>query len=996
MGFHLIIDRREDKWSSVKAVLMKISIFFPGVINVAYVLRPAGFFQKAISEVSNKLFKEEFRFRVEVCSCLEELHEFIDKSQLTSDLGGDLKYSHIEWIQQRISLEKFSMMTQEISVSLDQFMRQIHETMFPNSAEATERLLQVQGEKYNILKEDIMGTTKHGYELLQSIREPGGKHIDRIGNVSAVERLLVQLEETEKRFDEFWNAHSTKLIQCLKLRRFEQDFRELQSNFDAHLRVIEEMIEVGETVSHVDELIQQAQEFQHSCRSDIERADIVINLGKKLLVKSSTVPHECVEPKCTELNRVRTALHDKITKRLETLHKWRELMEQVERANQWCAKGVELLTSQHIEKCSSSLELAEQSLHEIQDFKQSKATEFQSCLQESSTLESKPLVKQVLKRINDVSLMCDKRITTLQKLCVKPLRPVQTVIPEPAVPIQPSGGAPHYPIRTRPVRKKSTSKEMGHERKQRPQSGECSAEYWGSVQTEYSSDSEISTRTYNSSSSSSQTSEPSKKAYKVQQDHVISELLETERVYVNEIGSILKGYRDEILSVNLNPLVPQILQTKCDILFGNLDELHTFHKDVFLKDLENCISTTELVAMCFVEKKDTFFKLYSFYCQNIPRSEQLRENLGEANSFLQVCQQKLGHKLPLAAYLLKPVQRITKYQLLLKDLLRTSQSDSCSKELKEALDCMLIVLKCVNDSMLQIAITGFPMDLTKQGELLLHGSFSVWTDSKKDIRLRLKTQQRHIFLYHNVMLFCKEATKGSHSKTTYHYKHDLKMSEIGLTESVKGDPRKFEVWLQGRQEVHTIMAATMEQKQIWVAEIKRVLLNQLQELKGEKIKEYSAMNHKMLRQVSSWETSVQNSQNVALRTMSCEGSFCNNAVGTSGSHSVSSSEKEDQEGLDLGLSSSEYSNSEEEDGDKNQPPSGRYVVLADYCAVGHSQVSMKEGETVELLKVGCAGWWFVKLIGSGVDGWAPAAYLESLGRKSKCSNHSREKINGNE
>lgn len=44
------------------------------------------------------------------------------------------------------------------------------------------------------------------------------------------------------------------------------------------------MIEVGETVSHVDELIQQAQEFQHSCRSDIERADIVINLGKALYI----------------------------------------------------------------------------------------------------------------------------------------------------------------------------------------------------------------------------------------------------------------------------------------------------------------------------------------------------------------------------------------------------------------------------------------------------------------------------------------------------------------------------------------------------------------------------------------------------------------------------------------------------------------------------------------------------------------------------------------
>ena len=48
------------------------------------------------------------------------------------------------------------------------------------------------------------------------------------------------------------------------------------------------------------------------------------------------------------------------------------------------------------------------------------------------------------------------------------------------------------------------------------------------------------------------------------------------------------------------------------------------------------------------------------------RSEQLREAIGEKNLFFQACQLKLGHKLPLAAYLLKPVQRITKYQLLLK------------------------------------------------------------------------------------------------------------------------------------------------------------------------------------------------------------------------------------------------------------------------------------------------------------------------------------------
>lgn len=151
---------------------------------------------------------------------------------------------------------------------------------------------------------------------------------------------------------------------------------------------------------------------------------------------------------------------------------------------------------------------------------------------------------------------------------------------------------------------------------------------------------------------------------------------------------------------------------------------------------------------------------------------------------------------------------------------------------------MLIVLKCVNDSMHQIAITGFPADLTQQGELLLQDSFQVWTESKKDIRLRLKTQQRHIFLYQKAMLFCKQASKTGHTKSTYQFKHYVKMSQIGLTESVRGDARRFEVWLQGRQEVHTIQATTVESKNKWVSEIKKVLLNQLEELKDEKIKQY--------------------------------------------------------------------------------------------------------------------------------------------------------------
>jgi hypothetical protein len=45
-------------------------------------------------------------------------------------------------------------------------------------------------------------------------------------------------------------------------------------------------------------------------------------------------------------------------------------------------------------------------------------------------------ILQVLQRIDDVSMMCEKRMTNLKRLTLKLPRPVQTVTPEPAVPLQ--------------------------------------------------------------------------------------------------------------------------------------------------------------------------------------------------------------------------------------------------------------------------------------------------------------------------------------------------------------------------------------------------------------------------------------------------------------------------------------------------------------------------------------------------------------------------------
>ena len=79
-----------------------------------------------------------------------------------------------------------------------------------------------------------------GLRILRLVLESGGEGVDRRPleteptprvahplRACPVRRLLAQLNETEAAFDEFWAKHQQKLQQCLQLRHFEQNFREV-------------------------------------------------------------------------------------------------------------------------------------------------------------------------------------------------------------------------------------------------------------------------------------------------------------------------------------------------------------------------------------------------------------------------------------------------------------------------------------------------------------------------------------------------------------------------------------------------------------------------------------------------------------------------------------------------------------------------------------------------------------------------------------------------
>uniref|UniRef100_A0A8D2L7K2 MCF.2 cell line derived transforming sequence-like 2 n=1 Tax=Varanus komodoensis TaxID=61221 RepID=A0A8D2L7K2_VARKO len=737
IGFIIIIDRRRDKWSAVKASLTRIGAF-PGNLQLVFVLRPSRFIQRAIADIGIKLYRDDFKMKVPIImlNSVSDLHGYIDKSQLTRELGGTLEYGHSQWIHHRTAIENFAMTVKTTAQMLQTFGTDLAETELPNDVPCTEELLSSHTEQHKKLKDELRLAVKQGATLLTCIREPVTRSAtSKLRQVYAslgqmpcsdcLNRLLAQLDETERAFDQFWSKHQLKLEQCLQLRHFEQDFREVSS--------FAGFTDIGDSVTRVKHILKERKQLEERGQEPLEKAQSLALHGDQL-IQNNHYAIDSIRPKCVELRRICDDFANETKKKYDILGKSLELHKQLDKASQWCEAGIYLLASQAVDKCQTQ-EGAETALCDIERFLETakdhqllNAKEFYNQFDMILTPEIKVRMSEVLQKLEDVQEMFEKRQVSLKKLSAKQTRPVQPVAPHPES--SPKRASP------KSIRPATLGKEIRYSRT----------------------------------------------------DKLINKLENPDLIH----------------------LVPTAISNKKEILFGNLSEIYEFHNRIFLKELENCIENPELLGRCFLKRKEDL-QIYEKYCQNKPRSEALWRQCGDS-LFFQECQRKLDHKLSLDAYLLKPVQRITKYQLLLKEMLKCSKNSEGTAELEEALATVLDIIKSANDSMHQIAITGYEGDVHELGKLLLQGSFNVWTDHKKGHNkvkdlARFKPMQRHLFLYAKILLFCKkreENTDGHEKSPSYSFKNSLKMSTVGITENVKGDNKKFEIWYNGREEVYII------------------------------------------------------------------------------------------------------------------------------------------------------------------------------------------------
>ncbi|CAL1542994.1 unnamed protein product, partial [Lymnaea stagnalis] len=997
------------------------------------------FFQRAFADLRSKFVKEELEFKVVLCDAPKDIEDYVDLPQLTTDVGGELDFDASEWTEHRSAVEKFSKNTAEISTTLSAVVKKMEERELPNDVTGTEAIIGVCMAERKELLEDIDSATAHGETLLKCIKgENSSTPLTKLCHVLELERLLVQLDESRTGFGEFWHRHEAKLKQCLVVRKFEEEFKLIQFTMERRIETLEsKMEELGNSMKDVEDLIKNFDDLEIDSQKDLDQTERMRSRGQQLMMDEHYAV-DSIRPKCVELQRMCEQYKELLRKRREMLTKSHDLHDRLDRANKWCTNGVDLLASQPIDKLQTS-QGAQSALQEIERFlrtsrelKLNNPKEFRQLFESMMTAETRATVQQILKRMEDVQGMCEKRKESLRVIIDPRPRPVQHVNPEPAVP-HPAPGYPQREMRenlgTKPPIDEVDGFFQGHKRgtsdgkkpvvsleksvRYRPElqsgnsarrtsnnSSDVSSPVVTTVVRSASDVSSMSTAdTQRSSlSSASMSSFPETEGLQAKRSHVMNELIETEEAYVNELNQILQGYYNKMEDRSYQMNIPPALIGQRNVLFGNLQQIYNFHKDVFLHELKACQDCPSRVGKCFVNRKEEF-QMYSIYCQNKPKSEALRVMVGDSNAFFKECQRQLGHRLPLGAYLLKPIQRITKYQLLLKEMLRSTGNDGpeLALALKEALDTMLSVLTYLNDSMHQVSITGYGENISDLGRLLMHGSFRVWTEHKHErIRdIRLRPMQRHVFLYQRALLLCKKKDEhhGNNDQPTYTFKNKLNLSHVGLTETIKGDKRKFELWLRGREEVYIIQAPDLPTKDVWVKEIKRVLMTQFDHFKAAKKGGTQTVLSDMTptSQLSSdssdysldnWrspEPDRRSTVPIGLEMISPL------VTPTSPPYQNDRLEDEDEYDDERGWSSGEFSNTDDEAVEPYIPkiePSYKehFISLGDYSVIDPTELGLLEGDEVEIMRVGTNGWWFARHLRTNQEGWVPSTYLEPISR----------------
>ncbi|XP_001495203.2 FYVE, RhoGEF and PH domain-containing protein 2 isoform X1 [Equus przewalskii] len=250
-----------------------------------------------------------------------------------------------------------------------------------------------------------------------------------------------------------------------------------------------------------------------------------------------------------------------------------------------------------------------------------------------------------------------------------------------------------------------------------------------------------------------------------EEKRIVQELLETEKAYVARLHLLDQVFFQELLKeARSGKAFPEDVVR---LIFSNISSIYQFHSQFFLPELQRRLddwSATPRIGDV-IQKLAPFLKMYSEYVKNFERAAELLATWTDKSAPFQevitrIQSSEASGSLTLQHHMLEPVQRIPRYELLLKEYVQKLPAQAPDRaDAQKALDMIFSAAQHSNAAITEMERLqdlwevyqrlGLEDDIVDPSNALLREGPVL----KISFR-RSDPMERYLFLFNNMLLYC--------------------------------------------------------------------------------------------------------------------------------------------------------------------------------------------------------------------------------------------------
>jgi len=269
-------------------------------------------------------------------------------------------------------------------------------------------------------------------------------------------------------------------------------------------------------------------------------------------------------------------------------------------------------------------------------------------------------------------------------------------------------------------------------------------------------------------------------------------------------------------------------------IFSNIEQIFAVHSELLTQMdilLEQGIEQSKLdsiltsIGKTFAEMCE-HFKVYAEYCCNSPKATETLSQCSKNPAYIayEDLTRKSTGKLRLDAFIAKPVQRICKYPLFFKYLLKnTKPEDGCSEVLKKAYNSLEAVATYINDYKREKEnaqkLKAIQKILKKYKKKIEVPSRFFYKESvMTKLKPNGKKQIRRVFLFNDMVMYVREK-----SSTNLEYRGSITLSKAMLRIHPTLQ-HTFQMRTTEREKkIYTFVCKNEFELQDWIKELRKLL-----------------------------------------------------------------------------------------------------------------------------------------------------------------------------